>query len=387
MKSPQDLSALLARQWQNADLRDARVLGHADAWPVTLSIGRPPPRLIAADLDAVRDHLSRWRGERSGTVEWEPVSYRAVSDPVDLPQRWVFANCSEWIAACRDAGVAAEYNLLSEIMRETDPMFHSLLVRRRSLWRNRSVAEIVHACRSALALGPGYAQGKPLRASVLSGTDTKFIERNRALITALLDLRFDGEVSRLGLEFFLGAAADAEHWLLVADLDGELLTFGRQRVRASELSSRALPGERVLIVENEASWHQLPALRDTIAVLGAGLDLAWAGSQWLQRKRVGYWGDIDTWGLVCLARARQAIPDLQPLLMTEAVFDSHRKLAVQETVPAAPEPPSSLSADEVRLYRRLTDERLGRLEQELLPEAIVHQTVRAWADADPQVGE
>lgn len=198
--------------------------------------------------------------------------------------------------------------LSSELVKSTDPQFHSLFVRRRSLWRNTPVDEVVQAARLAIKLEPGCAEGRPLRLISLAGIDTKFFERNARLVTTLLDVRYDDEVSRLGLEVFLGALLECDHWLLVADLDGSLLPFRRQRVGSSELKDSNLPGQRLLIVENESCLHQLPLLHDTIAVLGAGFDLSWTVNAHLADKQVGYWGDIDTWGLQFLARLVRTSP-------------------------------------------------------------------------------
>ena len=96
-----------------------------------------------------------------------------------------------------------------------------------------------------------------MRTLSLEGVDTKFFERNARLVTTLLDARYDGEVSQIGLETFLGAVTEGDHWLLVMDLDGTLLPFQKQRVRSSELRDIALPGERLLIVENECCQHQI----------------------------------------------------------------------------------------------------------------------------------
>jgi len=74
----------------------------------------------------------------------------------------------------------------------------------------------------------------------------------------MLDILFDGQVSELGLEAFLGADDEGHHWLLVADLDGGLLPFSQLRVRARELEEVPMPGASMLIVENERCIHQLP---------------------------------------------------------------------------------------------------------------------------------
>ena len=71
--------------------------------------------------------------------------------------------------------------------------------------------------------------------------------------------------------------------------------FARQRVPASELQATPLPAAHILLVENERCLHLLPRpLAGTIAILGAGRNLAWLAAPWLQARRVAYWGDIDT---------------------------------------------------------------------------------------------
>jgi hypothetical protein len=272
-----------------------------------------------------------------------------------------------------------EFETLAMIAGQTDSQFHPLLVRRRSLWRGRPTAEVAQAARLALALSPHCAAGRPLRMLSMEGIDTKFFERNSQLVTALLDVRFDGEVSKIGLESFLGALAESDHWLLLLDLDGSLLPFKQMRVRGSDLRATTLPGERLLIVENESCQHQLPAIPRTIAVLGAGFDLRWADADWTSKKQVAYWGDIDTWGLHCLARARKSIPHLRPLLMSSEVFSQFCDLAVREPVVAGTELPADLTSSEKALYSRLLHEPRGRLEQEFLPEELCRTTILAWA--------
>ncbi len=149
MKSPEELSQKLTRQWENADLREARLLGREIAWPVSLSIGRPTPRLIASDFDAVKRHVERWRRVRIGSVIWDATSYRAISEPVEMPACWELHEPSEWVAASNDRTVRAEFDFLTELAELTDPVFHTTFVRKRSLWRGRSLAETVQASRVA----------------------------------------------------------------------------------------------------------------------------------------------------------------------------------------------------------------------------------------------
>jgi hypothetical protein len=379
MKSPAELREVLRRQWKDATRREVRLLSAKDAWPVVLSIGRPTSKMFNTDIDAVKRHVSAWRQVRIGKVVWKAVRYRAAADAVEIPVQWRLHKPSEWIDGCADRAMSEEFETLTTIAAQTDSQFHPLLVRRRSLWRGRPTTEVAQAARLAMALSPRCAAGRPLRMLSIEGIDTKFFERNAQLVTALLDVRFDGEVSRIGLENFLGAFAEGDHWLLILDLDGSLLPFKQMRVRSSELRATAMPGERLLIVENESCRCQLPALPRTIAVLGTGFDLGWTDADWLMTKKVAYWGDIDTWGLQCLATARRFIRHLDPLLMSPEVFARFRDLAVPEPVVAGKELPADLTWSEKSLYTQLLNEPRGRLEQEFLPDELCRTTILNWA--------
>lgn len=381
MKSPAELKVVARRQWENSSLRESRLLGGVSAWPILLSIGRPSPRQMRNALDDVKRHVESWRQVRIGQVLWEPVQYRAAASPVDIPVAWKFIKPSEWIEASGDLSVRDEFQAMSSIVAQTESIFHSTIVRRRSLWLGKPLSEVLQASRLAMAITPGCAQGQPLRTVSLEGIDTKFFERNSNVVTAFLDVRFDGEVSLIGLENFLGSFQEGDHWVLVADLDGSLLPFRKMRVRSSELRDVCLPGSRLLIVENEACHHHLPSAKDTVTVLGTGFDLNWTESNWLVTKKVAYWGDIDTWGLQFLAKARMAIPHLEPLLMTEEYFDEFSHTAVCEPVIAGTSIPVGLTDAESKLYSRLIQESRGRLEQEFLPLKRVQQSIGEWVSS------
>jgi len=378
MKSPADLIAVLRRQWENAIRRESRLLGAPQAWPVVLSIGLPSPQRLRSNLDAVKRHVELWRAVSLGEVRWQEICYRATASPVSMPVQWIIRCPSEWIDASNCEIVRREFESLSLLVTHTDETFHSLWVRRRSLWTGRPIQEVILAARLAMVLEPGCAKGKPLRMLAMDNTDTKFFERNGALITKLLDARFDSEVSQIGLENFLGAYQSEDHWLLVIDLDGRLLPFKKLRVKTSELLETALPCASLLIEKNETCEHQLPSISDTIAVLGAGFDLGWAEADWLKTKRVAYWGDIDTWGLQFLARARTAIPHVDALMMNMATYERFAKLAIREPVVAGTEWLYGLTSSERQLYQHLLQQANGRLEQEYLATPYVHEQLETW---------
>ena len=391
MKSPQVLAAKLAQQWHSADWRERQLLGGGTAWPLTLPIGQPDTAVFLNDAAALRSHLQQWRAVEQdglGHVQWQERRYRGSSDAIAVPTHWQLAKPSQCIAAIRHfkvlghAQVHSDYARLSTLIAGVErPGFQRLLVRRLVQWRDTPADAVIAAAHMALQLEPGCAQGKPLRALAVQGNDTKFFERHASLLTALLDERFDGEASRQGLVGFLGAQPEDDHWLLIAPLAPGLLPFAQMRVRASELLTTPLPGSRILLVENERCLHQLPApVQDTIAVLGAGLNLGWLAAPWLQERSVAYWGDLDTWGLHMLAIARGYVPHLQALLMDAATFSAHHPLAVTEPVHAPQSACGALHPDEAALAEHLRAQARGRLEQEFLPTDTVHRAVRTWVN-------
>jgi len=378
MKSPDELSVKLARQWQNPDTREERLL-KPEIWPLQLKIGKPGGKELIENLGHVLEHVNQWRSVRVGTVHFESVHFRSAGEPVDIPMVWQLSNPTEWVKATGSNEIRREYDQLHKLVAASNPIFRPFLVRQRHLVWNKPEEDVIKATELAMLLEPECARGVPLRAFSIAGIDSKFFERNRTLITKLLDLRFQNQVSDLGLEAFLDALDENAHWLLIADLDGTLLSFSQQRVRASELANTPLPGSRILIVENEKCLHQLPDLPDTVAILGAGLNLSWLIAPWLYKKIVAYWGDIDTWGFVMLARARQHQPDLTALLMTEAVFDRYgQDKAVQEPQPAGETSPIGLTHKESQLYYRIRSLKKGRLEQEFIGADKVTQAIQEW---------
>jgi hypothetical protein len=380
MKSPDDLAPRWARQWQNPDLRETRLLNETD-WPLRMSIGRPTAAEITTNWQETAALIRLWRDLRTGTVRWEASAFRATGAPVELPITWEISNPDEWIAAANDRTVRAEYQILRSILAETDPIFHPAFIRERSLWKNKTSTETIQAAQLVMRLSPGCAEGKPLRSISLAGIDSKFFERHRSLIIRLLDLRFDGDASHQGLETFLDAWREQDHWLLLADLgQPRSLPFPLLRVRATDLAAHDFTTARaLLIVENESCLHLLPRdLPGVVAVLGTGNNLTWLHSALHRDIRVAYWGDLDTWGLTLLSRARTRAPLLTPLLMTREIFDLHGNAVVPEKSPASATPPDNLTTGETELYLHLLACENGRLEQEFIRVSLVYSAIRTW---------
>lgn len=398
MKSPQYLKQQLAKQWLSSRQRELRLLTK-ESWPLKISIGKPSASEFV-NTASLSQHIQQWRSVNVGKVEWNNVNYRAAEKAVSLPLYWIIDSPSQWIQACDDENISAEYRHLEGIVKDIDSLFYATVIRQLKLVLAKPIEEVITAAKLALQLTPGCAEGRPLRAISIAGIDSKFFERHRSLIVQFLDVRFDGAVSEQGLEIFLNASNEKDHWLLLIPLGKNLLPFEQMRVRASELSEHGLQADNILIIENEQCAHQLPSYStarstalsstpssvpstpaSTIAILGAGLNLNWLSADWLANKHIAYWGDMDSWGLKMLAQARLLQPHLKELLMSERVFLQYQQRAVIEPTIANENTPEGLTLDESEFYQFLIHCEKGRLEQEFLPKKAVEQAILGWLSA------
>lgn len=377
IKSLMQIRQKLTRDWANADLREQRLLDPT-AWPLEISLGKVTASEFTQQNVQLKKLIDEWRSITAGNIENQDYSFRSASSAVSLPRTLILYSAEQWMAFIDNQDTEDEYRRLLQLLTDTDKRFHTLLVRQRALMRKTTDQDIILAAKIALSIEPGMAQGKPLRALSLHGSDSKFFERNRQLMSLMLTKRFAEAFAGLSLETFLNADPQNQHWLLIVPLDPSLLPFKQLRLRSSELQTTPLPGSHIIIVENERCWHQLPALANTIAILGTGRDLTWLDAKWLDNKHLAYWGDIDTWGLQLLSDARQHQPELAALLMTQTIFDSHSEQTVVEPETAGETPPANCSPDEQALYRYLLRQKHGRLEQEFIDPKNVRQIMTQW---------
>lgn len=382
MKSPTDIAKKLSRQWHQSDYRLERLLS-PDSWPIEIAIGKPKASDIEQQSNRVNQHIAAWRQkerQQIGRVTFQDIRYRAAAGAVEIPVSWQLDTPSQWVEACDDQQIQEEFAALEYLINRVDNLYWELLIRQRSLWQGKVLDEVVNAARLADTLTPGIAAGRPLRLLSGLGVDTKFFERHSQLLTKLLDQRYSGQVSEQGLNTFLDASDDKDHWVLVVPLSHGILPFKRLRLTTKELQEAPLPVENILIIENEQCVYQLPEIDDCIAVLGAGLDLHWLQSPTLTNKNIGYWGDMDSWGLLMLSRAKHYCPSIQSLLMNRRLFDQYADSnAVAEPVIAQEAAPEGLSAEETDFYRYLLSLDKGRLEQEFLAEVDVKEALVNWA--------
>ena len=233
-----------------------------------------------------------------------------------------------------------------------------------------------------------------LRQLSVEGVDTKFIETHRGVLAEWLDLTlpssnidesyrgsrgfarrygFKDKPIRLRLRSLdrsqpllghigssaggAGSSGDTDDVIALADI-----TLDLDVIRSLDPSQSC-----VVITENEVNYLALPNWDNTIAVFGSGYGLQSLGEiDWLKRRDVWYWGDIDTHGFAILNELRSQLPSVRSLLMDRDTLMEHELLWGSESTPTNRRL-EHLHDHEIELYRDIIEHRYRhclRLEQE-----------------------
>ncbi|OFE15951.1 hypothetical protein BA895_05510 [Humibacillus sp. DSM 29435] len=206
--------------------------------------------------------------------------------------------------------------------------------------------------------------GLYLRQISAPGVDTKFVERHRSVLAALLGV----PASSAGFLAALGLQAKPETLRLRGHPStGPLAGWSDLTVRLDELAAATPTVRTAVIVENEITFLSLPVPVDGIVLWGKGFEVDRAGSlPWLADADVHYWGDLDTHGFAILDRLRAWLPQTRSFLMDRETLLAHRDRWGAEASPTRASL-RHLTDDEADLFSDLVSDQFAdrlRLEQE-----------------------
>jgi hypothetical protein len=170
----------------------------------------------------------------------------------------------------------------------------------------------------------------------IEGVDTKYIERHRGLFAELLELLLPPGAILAGSE----ASFDRRFGLREKPflvrfrlLDDGLRIQGLAdlTVPVEDLARLELAVDDVIVTENEVNGLALPPRARTLVLFGQGYAVERLGEiPWLARRRLLYWGDIDTHGFAMLDRFRAVFPRAASLMMDRETLLAHRAMWVVE---------------------------------------------------------
>lgn len=386
-----DLRAVLERRWRSGRWLTAHAAG--DDWtPLSLPVRGPKADELLDRLDDVRAWVARFERDCAPTarrpglrIETKIVRGRRVGAN-ELPARVWIDTFAQLVGVLDVRAELARFDGLLRLTEERAPSLRDWVIAHpRQVLEQAEVWPLLLDCVVWMA-----ARRTPelyLRQVDVPGVDTKLIEANAGTLSSLLDAalppeRVDQRFGRTDIVGRYGFRRRPDYTRVRFLAPVTVVPGGLSELmfRTEELTGLDPELGEVIICENEISYLALPPRADTLAIFGSGFALgSVAGLSWLQQKKIIYWGDCDTHGLVILNRLRARYPEVRSIMMDVHTLLAHRTQWVREEMPTRI-PLPHLDESEGELYRALIEDRFGsrlRLEQERIRFSRVREALAA----------
>jgi hypothetical protein len=398
--SPEDIRLRARRLWASGEVLRARLVG-GGLFPYAVPFRKPSAREWLERFAALRDAVGALEaGSKVNLGAGYSIAFKDTSHQklgrLRVPERITFDTPEDAAACAGERAALAQFGEMAGTLRAAEPLLADWLAEHPFVaLEHAAVLPRLLAVVSHFRIHP-----RPMRHARelgIPGVDSKFVERNRAILSEWLERVLPAEALDSSVRGLADGAFERRFGLLREEplvrfrwLDRSLLLGGRiadASVPLSELAGYAPPCERVFVVENKINFLTLPECARGLAIFGAGYAVdRLAAVPWLSGKALHYWGDIDTHGFAILDRLRRHWPQTQSFLMDRETLLRHRDLWSEEPAERrCVRDLDALNPEETSLFDDLRNDRLGvgiRLEQERIQFSQVEAAVSAiWESA------
>jgi hypothetical protein len=214
---------------------------------------------------------------------------------------------------------------------------------------------------------------------------TKFIETHTRILRELLDLvlppyLIDTTQSDFFARYAFRREAPPVRFRLLDDQFQARyqVSFTDITLPVHEMNAVDFSDQRILIVENKATFLSMPKLPNTIVVFGQGFAVeVLANITWIQRASIYYWGDLDAQGFQILALLRFKLPNtsITSVMMDDSTLKHFSEFVVMGT-PTTYSPLVTLTSSEQAVHQFLAETNT-RLEQERVSLAYALEKLHA----------
>ncbi len=224
----------------------------------------------------------------------------------------------------------------------------------------------------------------------IQGVDTKFIENNKGILSELLSQKlaetdYYAEVTGLsqhGFERRYGLRYE-QAIIRFRILDSALAINGLTDISltVSEFRNLNIAVDTVFISENKINGLAFPDFPRAIVIFGLGYAVnLLAETDCLQKRKIYYWGDIDTNGFAMLSQCRHDYPQVKSMLMDQSTLEKFDHLSGLEPKEKSKQGTlSHLTNVENNLYQQL-QVNLKRLEQERISFSYLQEQLLLLSD-------
>jgi hypothetical protein len=372
-----DIAARVRRRWDDGSL--LRAYANGDPFdPIEVPLRGPKPTQVGDDIAAAREWVAALdagrRDDGRYTLQWQSIGGRQIGRN-RLPIRAVVSSIEQAWALLGVTTLVRRFDALLALAHQ-HPQVREWIVDHphRALELGPEMPQLIAAY---VWLDSHRQSHRYLREISAPGVDTKFAERHRPVLAAILGVSStaSGFPAGLGLRSKPGLVR-----LRPAPSLGLPAPLTELAVRSEELAQLTVEPRVAVIIENEISYLCIDVPKDRAVIWGKGFEVDSVGRlRWLADADVLYWGDIDTHGFAILDRLRAWLPRARSVLMDRETLLAHRDRWVTEDRPAK-SALTRLTPDEQDLYSELVGDGLGervRLEQERIDWHWVEQRLPA----------
>jgi len=356
-------------------------------FPYILPLKTPTQKELRLNFATLLDAIKKLQ-QLGLVLEYKEFAFKSMGVQ-SLPVRVVFESEIAFLAFI---GKEEEFADFCRAYTKATELFPSL--KELFLQKPKLLLENMHHLDTLLAIVRFFYENPSpniyLRELPIIGVDTKFIQKNRAIVDALLmavldKSSYDSHITKLsesGFEKKYGLKYELP-LVRMRILDKALYIYGLDdiTVTTEEFCTLAIACENIFIVENKITMLSFPLVAKSIVLFGSGYGLGrLQDAEWMAEKNIYYWGDIDMDGFAILSQMRSYFCHTKSLFMDRETLEKFQDLAVASQEKSYKEL-EHLTKEEHLLYERLHSDYYGknfRLEQERIPFTYIKEGLHAF---------
>lgn len=388
--TPKDLAYRLHREWARGRILAARLSGES-LFPYIIFLKHPSGKELGNSFDQAREWIetlvsrSKLQTGSGYELKWREINHRQLGKN-KIPVAAIFHREIDGLSFIDKAKEADQFQHLCEKILKTFSELLQWLIKKPIL-----VLDYAEHWPKILRI-LNFLKDNPrpaiyIRQLDIAGVDTKFIEKHKKLLSELLDVVLPADVINSNAT---GATGFEQRYGFLAKpvqirfrlLDPNLYINGLSdlQIPVDDFARLELPVERIFITENIINGLAFPDMEEAMVIFGLGYGLdRLADINWLKmKKKIYYWGDIDTHGFAMLDQVRSYFPQTLSLLMDRSTLLKYKDQWGYEKTPAGRELPH-LNKTESNLYNNLKNNQLApslRLEQEKIPYTFLQSALK-----------
>ncbi len=387
--TPKDLEYRLRREWGSGRILAARL--HGDSFfPYIIPLKHPSGKELSNSFEQAKEWIetlvsrSKLQISNGYELKWQEINHRQLGKN-KIPVAAIFSREIDGLSFIGKTKEADQFQYLREKILKNFPELLQWLIKKPIL----VLAYAQHWTKILRVLRFLKANPRPaiyIRQLDIAGVDTKFVEKQKKILSELLDVVLPVDAID---QHATGSAGFEQRYGFLAKpvqvrfrvLDPNIYIHGLSdlQIPVDDFARLELPVERIFITENIINGLVFPKMKQSMVIFGLGYGLdRLAGINWLKNKKIYYWGDIDTHGFAMLDQVRSYFPQTLSLLMDRSTLLKHKVQWGDEKTPIDRELPH-LNEAEYHLYNDLINNRFTealRFEQEKIPYVFLESALK-----------